>query len=135
MTRPPLLPTLGAALAAAVTMLALDLTWIGVVASSAYAMLGPLKAEQPNLLAAALFYVFYLSVVLVYAVVPSPTVGQAARRGAGVGIVAYATYELTNWAVITGWPALLVPIDIAWGVVLTATVAAVGSKVFLVLKG
>ena len=131
MDRPQPLPLLAAALAAAATMLVLDLTWIGVVARAAYDTLGPLKAAEPNWLAAGLFYLFYLAVVLVHAVLPSPRVGEAARRGAGIGVVAYGTYELTNWAVLAGWPAMLVPIDFGWGVALTATVAAVGSKVYL----
>jgi uncharacterized membrane protein len=131
MARLRALPVLWAALAVAVTMLALDLTWLGLVARSAYDALGALKAPQPNLLATALFYTFYLVAIIVYAVLPSPRVGQAARRGAGLGLVSYGTYELTNWAVLTGWPAGLVPIDIGWGVVLTATAAAVGSMVYL----
>jgi uncharacterized membrane protein len=134
MAKPRAWPVLGAALAAAVTMLVLDLTWIGFVARSAYDMLGALKAPQANLLAAALFYTFYLVAVFVHAVLPSPRVGLAARRGAGLGLVAYATYELTNWAVLAGWPALLVPVDVGWGVVLTASVAAVGSMVYLRLS-
>jgi len=68
-------PLLGAALAAAATMLALDLTWLGVVARPLYDALGDLKAPQPNLLAAGLFYAFYLVAVLVHAVVPGPAWG------------------------------------------------------------
>ena len=55
----------------------------------------------------------------------------AARRGAALGLVAYGTYELTNWAVLRDWPALLVPIDIGWGVVLTAMAAFVGKLVYV----
>jgi uncharacterized membrane protein len=65
-------------------------------------------------------------VVTLFASLPSVTVSQAAKRGAGVGWLAYATYELTNWAVIEGWPASIVAIDIIWGVVLTSLVAAAG---------
>ena len=53
----------------------------------------------------------------------------AAKRGAALGLVVYASYDLTNWAVLRGWPAFLVPIDIAWGVVLTATAACAGKLV------
>ena len=120
-------PLAAAALATAVTMLALDLTWLGIVAQKYYAeALGPLGREQPVLLAAALFYAMYLAAIVFHAVLPAQGVAEAARRGAGLGLVAYATYELTNWAVLRGWPARLVPVDIAWGVVLTATSAAAG---------
>jgi uncharacterized membrane protein len=108
-------------------MLLLDLTWLGVVAARLYAeLLGPLMASPVNAGAAAAFYAMYVGAVVVHAVLPSASPGQAARRGAGLGFVAYATYDLTNWAVIAGWPALLVPIDLLWGVGLTAVVAVAG---------
>ena len=60
----------------------------------------------------------------IYAVRPSRSAKDAALRGAGLGFVAYTTYELTNWAVLEKWGAILVPIDIAWGVALTTTTVA-----------
>lgn len=118
---------LRALLACATVMLVLDLLFLGVVARPLYdRLLGPLRAPEVNALAAALFYAMYLGAVMAHAVLPTPDVRAAARRGAGLGLLAYATYELTNWAVLAGWPAALVPVDIAWGVALTATVAASG---------
>jgi uncharacterized membrane protein len=61
-----------------------------------------------------------------HAVLGSTGTAGAARRGAALGLVVYATYDLTNWAVLRGWPAYLVPIDVVWGVVLTASAASVG---------
>lgn len=107
-------------------MLALDLTWIGVVGKPFYAQLGPLQRQDVYLPAAAAFYVMYLSAVVGFAVAPAAGVRVAAGRGAGMGFVCYATYELTNWAVIAGWPGALVPVDIAWGVFLTGVVAGAG---------
>ena len=123
------MPLLRSTLAVAAVLLALDLTWLGVVAADMYAtQLGPLMAPSVNVLAAALFYAMYVGAVVLLAVRPAVGPGDAARRGAALGFVAYATYELTNWAVLANWPALLVPVDIAWGVVLTAITAAVGWK-------
>ena len=34
--------------------------------------------------------------------------------------------QLTNWAVLRGWPGWIVPVDVAWGVVLTASAALAG---------
>ena len=76
--------------------------------------------------AALLFYVFYVSVITSWAVFGTATPAAAARRGAGLGFVAYATYELTNWAVLRDWPAWIIPIDIAWGLALTAVSALAG---------
>ena len=116
-----------ATVAVALVMLVLDLLWLGVVGKSIYdEALGDLRARETVVIAAGLFYLQYVLVLVFFAALPSATVRQAAQRGAGVGWLAYATYELTNWAVIEGWPASLVPIDILWGVLLTSLVAAAG---------
>jgi uncharacterized membrane protein len=46
--------------------------------------------------------------------------------GALFGFFTYATYELTNLATLADWPLGIVFIDIAWGIVLTASVAFAG---------
>ena len=119
--------TLKAFVAVCLTMTVIDLIWLGIVAQQLYGdLLGPLLAKDTVVIAAALFYLQYVLVLVFWAVLPTPDVKTAAKRGLGVGWVGYATYELTNWAVIEGWPAALVPIDIAWGLVLTTAVAAAG---------
>ncbi len=113
--------------AAATTMLVLDLVWLGVIARGLYdAMLGPLKRTEVLWPAAALFYGMYVTAIVVYAVIGSSSPSSALRRGAALGLVTYATYELTNCAVVRDWPALLVPIDISWGVALTAVAGLAG---------
>lgn len=122
-----MLGILAAGLAVTVTTMALDLVFLGVVAKGLYDdLLGPLRRPTVHWPAALAFYALYVAAVLVHAVLPTPRVRDAARRGAGLGLVAYGTYELTNWAVLAGWPAALVPVDIAWGVVLTAVAALAG---------
>jgi len=119
--------TLKAFIAICVTMTVIDLLWLGLVADSLYSdLLGPLRAKETVVVAAALFYLQYILVLVFFAALPSPDIRTAAKRGLGVGWVAYATFELTNWAVIEGWPAALVPIDIAWGLCLTTLVAVAG---------
>ena len=109
------------------TTMALDLVFLGIVAKPLYdRWLGPLRAPEVFWPAALAFYAMYVGATLRYAVLPAADARAAARRGAELGFVAYATYELTNWAVLAGWPAALVPVDLAWGVVLTATSAAAG---------
>lgn len=124
--------SLVAALAVAVTMLTLDMVWLGVVARSIYDVaLGELKRPDVVLAPALLFYAMYIAAITLYAVIGSDTRRGAIGRGAALGLVAYATYDLTNWAIVRGWPAMIVPIDIAWGVALTATAALVGKIVHL----
>jgi uncharacterized membrane protein len=125
-----------AILASAATMLVLDLLWLGVVARGLYtSALGPLMRPEAFWPAAILFYVFYVSVIVAWAVFGTGTPADAARRGAGLGFVAYATYELTNWAVLRDWPAWIVPVDIAWGVALTALAALAGKLAQRALQG
>ena len=119
----------------AATLLILDLWWIGVVARPLYDMaLGPLKRPVILWPAAGLFYAFYVGAIVIHAELGAAGVGDAARRGAGLGLVAYGTYELTNWAVLRDWPAVLVLPDIAWGVALTSSAAAAGRAVFFRLR-
>ncbi|MHA7872035.1 MAG: DUF2177 family protein [Hyphococcus sp.] len=117
-------------LGAGAAFLALDLLWLGVIASNHYrSQMGPLLAEQFNIPAATAFYVIYLVGVVVFAVAPALADGallQAAGRGALFGFFCYATYDLTALAVIRGFPQRLAILDIAWGTVLTACAAAAG---------
>jgi uncharacterized membrane protein len=122
--------TLSTLAAVVVTILVLDLTFLGVVAKPFYdATMGPLRAPEVNVVAAALFYALYVGAILRHAVGRASSVKDAARAGAEMGLLAYGTYELTNWAVLSGWPAVLVPVDMLWGVVLTAAASAVGKAV------
>lgn len=119
--------TAAAALATAATMLVLDLAWLGFVARDLYdSALGPLRRPEVLWPAALLFYAFYVAVTVAWAVLGGNGPLLASRRGAGLGLVAYATYELTNWAVLRDWPAWIVPVDVAWGVALTAVSALAG---------
>ena len=116
-----------AALAVGIVMVVLDLLWLGVIGKPIYdEALGDLRAKETVVLAAGLFYIQYVLVVTLFASLPCATLSEAAKRGAGVGWLAYATFEFTNWAVVEGWPASIVAIDIVWGVLLTTLVAVSG---------
>lgn len=112
----------------AVTMLALDLLWLGVIAPPLYKReVGTLMRAQPNIAAAALFYAIYLVGVNVFVLQSLPagaTRVDAALRGAAFGFVAYATFDLTALAVLNGWTPFITAIDMAWGAALTAIVSA-----------
>lgn len=107
---------------------ALDALWLGLVARDTYQRtLGPLLADPVNTPAAAAFYGIYTLGITNFATSPglrTRSVGQAAAQGAALGLVAYATFDLTNLAVLEDYPASIVPIDIAWGTAATAAAAA-----------
>lgn len=115
-------------------LLVLDLIWLGVVARDFYRQgLGELMAENVNMLAAFGFYLVYSIGLFVFVVQPALASGDwksAAMMGAFFGFVAYATYDLTNLAVIKGFPLNVAVVDMAWGASVSAITAA--ATVFLV---
>lgn len=114
-------------MATAIAMTFFDLLWLGPIAHDLYAKaLGSLLSPSPNLWAAAAFYLFYVSSVWWGGVRSSVNPAAAFQRGAALGCFAYGVYDLTNWAVIAGWPGYLVPIDWLWGTVLTGSCCALG---------
>lgn len=111
----------------ALTLLVLDLAFLGVIAKPVYdEALGGLRREPVYWPPALLFYAMYVFVISRFAVIRASSKRDALKRGTSLGFVSYGTYELTNWAVLAGWPSFLVPIDIAWGMVLTGATALVG---------
>jgi len=116
-------------------MLAIDFLWLGFIAKSFYrGGIGHLMADQPNVLAAGVFYLLYPIGVLLFAVAPTVWTGtqgliplsRAVMAGALFGFFCYATYDLTNMATLRDWPLRVVLVDIALGTVLTAAAAAAG---------
>lgn len=116
-------------LVAVVAFLAIDLVWLTAIAPSLYAaQLGDLLRQPANVAAAAAFYVLFVAGLVFFVVEPALRAGSARRAalsGAFFGLVTYATWDLTNLAVIEGFPAVLVPIDLAWGATLSGSVALV----------
>jgi uncharacterized membrane protein len=45
--------------------------------------------------------------------------------GALFGLITYATYDLTNLATMKDWPVLVTIVDLAWGMVLSASVSLI----------
>jgi len=111
--------------AGALAFLALDALWLLTMAERLYRpAIGHLMREGFDAAAAAAFYAIYLSGVTAFAVLPAAGVRAAAARGAGFGLVAYATYDLTNQATLRGWPWHVTLADLAWGAFATAAAAA-----------
>lgn len=112
---------------AAVVFLALDLVWLGLVAQGLYEhFLGDLLADSPNAVAAFVFYAIFVAGLVYFVIAPAieeESARAAVVRGAAFGFVTYATWDLTSLAVIEGFPVGIVPIDLAWGTFLAATVS------------
>jgi uncharacterized membrane protein len=117
-------------LAAFVAFLAIDMVWLIIVARKFYRkQLGFLLSDQPNWWAAIAFYLLFVAGLLVFAIVPGLEAGslrEGLLLGGFFGLVAYATYDLTNMATVKDWPWLLTLVDMAWGAVLATSVSCVG---------
>lgn len=112
-----------------VTFVAIDLTWLGIMAPRFYKpTLGDIGLASVNLPPAIAFYLLYPLGLVIFAVVPalrSGTVGTALLYGALFGFFTYATYDLTNQATLRNWTSSLSVVDIAWGTVLGATASLI----------
>lgn len=108
----------------ALIFMSLDAVWLGVMSSRLYKpALQGLLAEDVRLAPAVLFYLLYIGGIVAFAVLPATTPAQALGRGAGFGLVAYATYDLTNQATLRVWPALVTGADLCWGTLATGIAA------------
>lgn len=78
---------------------------------------------------AAVFYLAYIGGLLFFVSWPSFETGSIYSlfiKGAVLGMMAYGTYEFTNYATLTRWDPTMVMVDVIWGAVLTGTSATVG---------
>lgn len=107
---------------------AVDFVWLTRIASGFYREhLGHLLRAEPVLWAAGGFYLLYIGAIVVFAVMPGLEAGSWLRAlglGAFLGLVAYATFDLTSMALFEGFPAIVVAVDLVWGTVLTGSVSA-----------
>ena len=117
-------------LAATAVFIVVDLAWIVLVVLDTYEReIGGLLSDSPNGLAAGLFYIGYIAGILLLASLPAVEKRSwkvATVNGAALGAIAYGTYTVTNYAVLTGWTLTLVVSDIVWGAFITALCALVG---------
>ena len=114
---------------AVIAFLVIDLVWLGVVARSFYQdQIGHLLRPAVNWTAAMAFYLIFVAGIVVLVVAPAierGSLAQALRRGALLGLVTYAAYDLTNLATLEAFPLTMALVDLAWGTVLCATVSVV----------
>jgi uncharacterized membrane protein len=113
-----------------VAFLALDGVWLILVANAFFkSQLGSLLRAQPDLAVAGVFYVIYAAGLVALAVWPSVKEQSAAGavwRGAALGLTAYATFDLTNLAILERWTLAVALVDMAWGTAASAMASLAG---------
>ena len=121
--------------AAGLTFGLLDAIWLRFAGPHLYRpMLGDLLAPSFRMAPALIFYLLYVAGMVWFAVKPGAQFGVpiGVLNGAILGMLCFATYDLTNQATLRQWPWQLTLIDIAWGT--SATALASGAAAFAVRK-
>ncbi len=113
-----------------VVFFAIDMLWLGIIARNIYRKyLGSFLSDTVNWTAAIIFYLIFIAGIFIFVVNPAiekQSVARAIILGAVFGFIAYATYDLTNYATLKGFPLNIVFIDLTWGAVLTSIVSLAG---------
>jgi uncharacterized membrane protein len=106
--------------------LAIDALWLTTLGRALYmAEIGQLIRDQPNFVAALVFYVLFVIGLMYFVIMPALTQPHLSRTifsAALFGIVCYATYDLTNLATLKGFTLRMAIIDILWGGFLATSV-------------
>jgi uncharacterized membrane protein len=107
----------------------IDMIWLGVVAKGFYRRhLGPMLSPKVNWAAAILFYLLFIVGLLVFVIKPALISGEPLKAlffGALLGLISYATYDLSNLATLKDWPLVVTVVDLVWGSVLGGAVSFV----------
>ena len=122
-----------------IALLAIDSVWLALVSPKIYKhYLGYIMASNFNLLPAALFYLLYPLGVVVFVITPAlqkrTKMQTIAMRSALLGLLCYATFDLSNQSILPNWPTAITIIDMSWGMMLTSAVAIISysfSKKFI----
>lgn len=118
-----------------ISFLALDAVWLSLMVPRLYKpAMGELIADPFQPLPAVVFYLIYAAGLAYFAIQPALVSGKGSTAliaGALLGLVAYATYDLTNQATIRAWPVMITAVDLVWGTVASGLAALIG---YLVLS-
>jgi uncharacterized membrane protein len=120
---------IGVYLLTIIVFLLLDMVWLLKIAPKFYrTYIGHLMADKPNLIAALFFYLIFIFGLVYFVYWPlreSNDLVMLALNGALFGLVTYATFDLTNMAVLKNFPLNVVVIDLAWGSLISMMVTIV----------
>lgn len=110
---------IAAFIATLLAFLLLDLIWLTQFAIGMFQRtIGSLLRASPSIPAIVAFYLIFAAALTALAVMPGIEKGsilEAAWRSALLGLAAYATYDLTNYATLKDWPLSVALMDLAWG--------------------
>ena len=113
-----------------VVFLGMDFSFVLGLAAPIYQQeLGPLLLKSFKAVPSVLFYLIYIGGVVLFVVAPALKERRWQRAlfmGIAFGLVAYATYDLTNLGTMKGFSTKITFIDMAWGMTVTSVAATAG---------
>jgi uncharacterized membrane protein len=114
-----------------IVLVPLDLVFLGTIGKKLFdANVGEMLLSTPRIAPAVLFYILYAAGVVIFVNGNTPAgLLHNALYGALFGMFCYATFELSNMAVLKHWEWTVVVADILWGATLTAVSALVGGLI------
>lgn len=116
------------------TGLVLDGIWLGIVMRPFYIKhLGHLMNDGFLWWAAALFYLMFSAGLIFFVLQPAlsqNSLSYAFKAGALLGLLCYATYNLTNIATLKDWPFMVSVVDTLWGTTFGSLVSLISFVVF-----
>ena len=117
-------------LASVAIFLGIDAVWLKTIKGLFYEKLfGHLLADEPNMIAAGVFYMFYLLALCIIILYPQIKANASLLHifllGGLIGLMAYGTYDFTSLALYKGFTLDTALVDFAWGGILTGTVSTI----------
>lgn len=116
-----------------IVFLVLDAMWLGWLANAMYVnALHPLLRYTPGVgiqpiwSAAVVVYIALIAGLLVF-VIPKAAGDpiHALCYGALFGAITYATYDFTNYALLSGWSLKVAIIDTVWGMIICSATSVI----------
>jgi uncharacterized membrane protein len=114
-------------LAGLIVFVVIDAIWLLLMGPTYRAVMGDMLAANARIAPAVAFYVLDMLGLMIFVARPGNRHGAAwvVAHGALFGLFTYATYDLTNFAVLKNWDLTLTIEDIAWGMVISTIVSLV----------
>jgi uncharacterized membrane protein len=113
----------------------IDAIWLSTMANVLYRpTLGELLLDNLRWAPALIFYFGFPIGMVHFAVLPAvraDSMAMALGNGALLGLIAYATYDLTNYATLKAWTLQITLADIAYG---TFTVGVASAAAYAAVK-
>lgn len=124
---------------AAVVFAIIDYVWLTRVGPNLYRpTLDEILLDDIRWGPAITFYLVYLVGIVWFGVRPGLLAGSvkmALFNGALFGGIAYATYDLTNYATLKAWTLTITISDILWGATLSGSTAAITAWLVMMVFG